>query len=240
MKRERPQPLSHLVLDVACALDLERNAGELQLSAMTATLELPEPCGLLDESAPILRLGCKHLLDLSLADDRVHRGSEPNVREDLDEIGAPHGGTVHEVLALGTAHQPTGDGDLGEVEVGPGAVLVVEDELDLAVLRRLPIAPAREKNVVRLLRAELRRCQRARRPDDGVGDVRLAGPVRPDDDGHARLERDLERFRERLEAADAERAQVHRSGILAAAPDGFTNSTAVQMRSGTTPSASSA
>ena len=51
--------------------------------------------------------------------------------------------------------------------------------------------------------------QRAGRPDDRVGDVRLAGAVRPDDDGDAGLELQLERVRERLEAAQAERAQVH-------------------------------
>ena len=136
LQRERPQALAHLLLDVARALDLERDAGELQLGAMTAALELPEPGRLLHERAPILRPRGEHLLDLALADDRVHRRAEPDVREDLDEIGAPHGRAVDEVLPFGTAHEPPRDRHLGELEIRPRAVLVVEDELDLTVLRR--------------------------------------------------------------------------------------------------------
>ena len=186
---------------------------------MAPTLELPEPRGLLDERASILRPGCEHLLDLALADDRVHRRAEPDVREDLDEVGAPYRCAVDEVLALGSTHEPPRDGDLGEVEVGPGAVLVVEDELDLAVLGRLAVTASREEDVVRLLGTKLGGSERPCRPDDCVGDVRLARAVGADDDGDPRLEVDLERVRERLEAADAERAQVHRGRILTVAPD---------------------
>ena len=145
--------------------------------------------------------------------------SETDIGEDLDEIGPPDRRAVDEVLPLGPAHEAPCDRDLGEVEIGPRAVFVVEDELDLAVLARFPIAAAREEDVVGLLGAKLGRRQRAGGPDDRIGDVRLAGAVRTDDDRHPRLERDLERVRERLEAAYAERAQVHRSGILATAPD---------------------
>ena len=220
LERERPQALAHLVLDVAGALDLERDARELQLGAMPPALELPEPRRLLHERPPILRLRREHLLDLALPDDRVHRRAEPDVREDLDEIRTPNSSAVDEVLALCPSHEPPRDRDLREVEIGPRAVLVVEDELDLAVLCGLPVAAACEEHVVGLLGAQLGRRERAGSPDDGVGDVRLAGAVRPDDDGNARLERDLERVGERLEAADAERAQVHRGRILTARPDG--------------------
>ena len=177
---------------------------------MPAPLELPEPCRLLHELPAVLRLRGEHLLDLALPDDRVHRGAEPDVREQLDEVGSAHRGTVDEVLALRAADEPSRDRDLAEVERGPRAVLVREHELDLAVLRGLTVAAAGEEDVVRLLRTELRRRQRARRPDDGVRDVRLARPVRTDDHRNALLELQLERLGERLEAADAERAQVHR------------------------------
>ena len=242
LERERPQALAHLLLDVAGALDLERDARELQLGAMPSALELPEPCRLLDERATILRPGREHLLDLPLADDRVHRRAEPDVREDLDEVGTPDRSPVDEVLTLGAAYEPPRDRDLREVEIGPRAVLVVEDELDLAVRCGLPVAAPCEEHVVGLLGAQLGRRQRAGGPDDGVGDVRLAGAVRPDDDGDARLERDLERVGERLEAADAKRAQVHRGRILTTAPDSETRPRwrSTQIRSGTTPSASSA
>ena len=171
---------------------------------MPAPLELPETGSLLDERAPVLRLRGEHLLDLALPHDRVHRGAEADVREQLHEIRTTDGGAVHEVLALGAADEAARDRDLAEVELRPDAVLVVEDELDFAMVGRLSVAAAREEDVVGPLRSELRRRQRAGRPDDGVGDVRLPRPVRTDDHGHARLERDLQRVGERLEAADAE------------------------------------
>jgi hypothetical protein len=85
----------------------------------------------------------------------VHRRAETDVREELDEVGPADGRLVDEVLALATAHEPARDRDLGEVELGPGAVLVVEDQLDLAVIGRAAIASAREEDVVGLLGAEL-------------------------------------------------------------------------------------
>ncbi len=241
LERKWAKALAHLLLDITSALDLERDPSELELRAMPASLELPQPCGLLDERSPVLGLRGEHLLDLALADDRVHRRAEPDVGEQLDEIGAPHGRAIHEVLPLGPTHEPAGYGDLAEVEIRPRVVLVVEDELDLAVLSRLSIAAAGEENVVGLLGAKLRRGQRTRRPDDGIRDVRLARAVRADDDGHARLECDLERVRERLEAADAERAQVHRAAFSRSPRTGPSRRTnGRQIRSGTTPSASSA
>ena len=171
---------------------------------MAALLELAEPCRLLHELPPLVRLGREHRLDLALADDGVHRAAEPDVGEQLDEVGAANLRLVDEVLALAAAVQPPRDRDLREVELAEAAALVVEDELDLAALRRRPALGAVEEHVVGLLGAQLGRGQRAGRPDDRVGDVRLARAVRPDDDGDARLELQLERVRERLEAAQAD------------------------------------
>ena len=80
LQRERSQPLAHLLLDVAGALDLGGDPGELQLGAMTAPLELPKPGRLLDQRAPVLGLRGKHRVDLALGDDRVHRAAEADVR----------------------------------------------------------------------------------------------------------------------------------------------------------------
>src|SRR6185312_5170400 len=135
-------------------------ACELELGAVAPTLELPEPGCLLDERAPILGLRGKHLLDLALADDRVHGRTEPDVGEDLDEVSSPDGRAVHEVLPLCTAYEPPRDRDLRKVEIGPGPVFVVEDELDLAVLRGLAVGAPGEEDVVGLLRPQLGRCQR--------------------------------------------------------------------------------
>ena len=148
LERQRAQPLSHLLLDVAGALDLNRDSRELQLRAMPAALELPEPRRLLDERAAILGLRREHGLDLSLTDDRVHRRAEPDVREQLDEVGAANGCAVDEVLALSAANEPTRDRHLAEVELPERAVLVVEDELHLAVARP-PSGPSRRRTARR-------------------------------------------------------------------------------------------
>ena len=203
LQGERAQPLPHLCFDVAGTLDLNRNPVQLQLGPVATLLELAEPRRLLDELPPLVRLGGEHRFDLALADDGVHRAAETDVGEQLDEIGAPNLCLVHEVLALAAAVQTPGDRDLGEVELAEAAALVVEDELDLAALRRRPALGPVEEDVVGLLGAKLGRCQRARSPDDRVGDVRLTRAVRSDDDRNAGLELQLEGVRERLEAAQA-------------------------------------
>ena len=91
LEGERAQALAHLLLDVAGALDLRRDARQLELRAMSAPLELPEAGGLLDQRPAILGLRGEHRVDLSLADDRVHRPAEADVGEQLDEVGAPDG-----------------------------------------------------------------------------------------------------------------------------------------------------
>ena len=214
LERERPQPRLDLGLEVARALDLNLDARELQLGPVPPLLELPEPGRILEQHPPLLGLARENLLDLALADDRAVAAAEPSVRKQLDEVGTAHVRAVDQILALTAAVQPPGDRDLGEVEFSESAVRVVEEELDLAEIGGRAARRPGEEHVVRLLRAQLVRAQRARCPEQRVGDVRLPGAVRPDDDGHARLEAHLDRVRERLEAADADRLQVHASRRL--------------------------
>jgi hypothetical protein len=127
---------------------------ELELGPMLAALELPESRRLLDEVAPVLRLRGEHRVDLALGNDRVHRAAETDVGEQLDEVGAPDGRLVDEVLALTAADEPAGDRDLAVVDlVAEAAVRVVEDELDLAVIRSRTVRGAPEEDVVGLLGA---------------------------------------------------------------------------------------
>ena len=218
LQRERPQPLLDLGLDVARALRLDRDALQLQLGAVALALEAPEPRGLFDHLAPPLGRRRQHLFHLALPDDRVHPAAEPEVREQLDEVDPAHARAVDEVLPLAAAVQAARDRELRELD-RPVAVRVVEQQLDLAVVGRLPPGRAGEEHVVGLLRAQLRRSERAGRPDDPVRDVRLPGAVRPDDHGHAGLEPDFHRIGERLEATQFDRAQVHARGRLAGATD---------------------
>src|SRR5262249_7258479 len=148
-------------------LDLRRDASELQLRPMPARLEAPEAGGLLDQRAALLGFGGEDRLDLPLADDGVHPLAEAEVGEELDEIGAAHGRAVDEVLPLAAAVQAADDRELRKVD-RKRMVLVVEEELDLAVVGGTALGGAGEEDVVGLLGAELARAQRPGRPADRV------------------------------------------------------------------------
>src|SRR5204863_5851787 len=193
-------------------------ARELQLGPMPARLEPSEAGGLLDQRPPLLRLRREDRLDLSLSDDRVQALAQAEVGEQLDEVEPAHGRAVEQVLALATPVEAARDRELGVVE-RPGAVLVVEEQLDLAEVGRAAAGGTREEDVVRLLGPQLVRAERAGRPANRVGDVRLARSVRPDDHADARLEAHLDRVREGLEATELDRAKVHPAGTLASTAD---------------------
>src|SRR6185503_14857466 len=100
-------------LEVARAFGLDLDAGELQLGAMAAALELAETGRLLDQRAPLGRLRGEDLLDPALADDGVHLAAQPDVGQQLDDVGPAHVRPVDEVLALPAAVEPACDGELG-------------------------------------------------------------------------------------------------------------------------------
>ncbi len=208
LQRERPEPLAHLGFDVASALDLDRDTRELQLGAMSPRLEAPEPRGFLDERAALGGTRRKDRLDFPLADDRVHPLPEPEVGEQLDEIEPPHGRLVDEVLALAAAVETARDRQLRKLH-GQRAVGVVEEQLHFTEIATTTARTAGEEDVVGLLGAQLARAQRAGGPADRVGDVRLAGAVRADDDADPRLEANLDGLRKRLEATQLYRAKMH-------------------------------
>ena len=78
-------------LEIACSFDLDLDTRELQLRTVPAPLEAAEPCSLLDERAALGRARREDRLDAALADDGARRRAEPDVREQLDDVGAPHG-----------------------------------------------------------------------------------------------------------------------------------------------------
>ena len=221
LERERSEPLLHLCLDVPRPRDVLPDPRELQLRAVAAPLELPETCRLLHERSPLLGLRGEDLLDLALRDDRARCAAEADVRQQLHEVGAPNGGPVDQVLPLAAPVQATHDGDF-RGQGGQRVVRVVEHELHLAVGRRLAGSRTREQHVVGLFGAELIGAEAPRRPEQRVCDIGLPGPVRPDDHGDAGLEANLDRFREGLEAADADGAEMHAAGTLVTRADSAT------------------
>jgi hypothetical protein len=212
LQSERTQPFAHLVLEITGAIHLNGDAGELQLRAMAALLEAAEPGGLLDERTALSRFRAENLFHPPLSNDRMELGAEPDLRQELDDVDSPDAGAVDQVLTLAASVETSSDGKLGELD-RPIAVLVVEEELHLGERSGCAARPAGVKDIVGLLGPQLARAQAAGGPDDRVGDVRLAGAVGADDDGHTRLEANLDGIRERLEAAQANGAQVHAAGV---------------------------
>ena len=91
---------------------------------------LPEPGGLLDQQAPVARLGRDDRLDAALRDDRVHLLAQAGVGEHLEHVDEPAARAVEAVLALAGAIEPAQDRDLAHRHVDR-AVGVVDDDLDL-------------------------------------------------------------------------------------------------------------
>src|SRR5205085_11934366 len=172
---------------------------------MAPPLEDAEAGGVFDERAQLVRPAREDLLHAALADDRA---AEAQFGQHLEDVRPPHRRAVHEVLALPAAVQPARDRELGVAELGD-VVGALEDELDLAEGGGRPFPGAAEEDVVRLLGAKLSRAEAPRCPDDRVGDVRLPGSVRPDEDRRPGLEAELDRIGEALEAAQADACEVH-------------------------------
>ena len=204
---ERAQRLARLALDVQRAVQVVLRALELELRAAAALAVLAEAGRLLDEQAAIARRGENDLLDAALADHRVHLAAEVGVGEDLDDVGEPRACTVDPVRALSPALEAARDRDLGEVGV-VGAIRV-EHHLDLGVARRANALAARVDHVLHRLAANRERALLAERPEDGVGDVRLAAAVRANDHADARREDEIRPLSKGLEALDVDRAQMH-------------------------------
>ena len=173
LERERPEPLLDFFFEIARAVDLDRDPGELQLGPVPAPLEPAEAGRLLDQLAPLGRLRVEHGLDTALRDHRAETAPETHVGEQLDQVDAANRRLVDQVLAFAAAVQTPRDRDLAVRQLGPLAVGVVEQQVDLAEVGRLAADRPREQNVVGLLRAQLARAHRSGRPEDGVRDVRL-------------------------------------------------------------------
>ena len=171
-------------------------------------LKLPSPAASSISARRSLGLGRQHLLHPSLADDRVHLMAEPGSPSSSSTSVRRTAARLIEVLPVAASMKPARDRELA-VRQRPVTGGVVEDHFDVAVIDTVRPAEPAEEDVLRLLGPEGARSQAPGRPDDGVGDVRFPRAVRPDDDGHPRLEANLDRVRERLEAAQLDRAQVH-------------------------------
>ena len=200
LQLERAQTRAQLSLDVAGPLEVGGDARELGLGALPAALELAEAGGLLDQAAALVGPRQQHLVDGALGDDAVQLAPEARLGQQVAHVETAHRLAVEQVVAVAGAVEPAHDREL-VARHAHAPVAVVEQELDLADAARRVLLGAREEHVLLALGAQLARRLRGHGPLQRIGDVGLAGAVRPDDDGHAALEAQLERIAERLEAA---------------------------------------
>ncbi len=205
---ERPQPRARLALDVERAVEVVLGARELQLGSAAALAVLAQAGRLLDQHAPLARLGGDQRLHATLGDDRVHLLAQARVRHQLEHVGEPAAGARQPVLAVSVAVQAAVDRDLRDPEP-ERAVGVVEHELDLGAGGGLAPGRTAEDDVLHRLAAHGHRGLLTERPQDRVGDVGLARAVGADDHARPRPELHAGAVRERLEPLDGDRLQVH-------------------------------
>ena len=205
---QRAQPRARLALDVQRPVEVVLRPRQLQLRAPAPLAVLAEAGSLLDQQPAVARLRGHDRLHPPLRDDRVHLLAEAGVRQQLEHVGQPAAGAVDAVLALPCPVQPPHDRDLAGRQLDRAGG-VVEDHLDLGLGPRLHPVRAGEDHVLHRLAAHRQRRLLAHRPQHGVGDVRLAAPVRPHHHRHAGRELQPRAVRERLEALQRDRPQVH-------------------------------
>ena len=207
------QPVE-LLLDFA---DHVVEAGEVLLGALQAQLRLVpaivqsgDACRFFQKRTAVNRLGGDELADLALADDRRRMGTGRGVGKQELYVAGAHVAPVDAIdrpgLALDTA------GDLKRIGIVEGRrrhmVGIVDGQRHLGGVARRAVAAALEDDVVhargahRLVRAF------AHHPAQRLDQIGFAAPVRPDNAGEPRLDREFGRFDERLEPEDTQSREL--------------------------------
>ena len=205
---QRPQPATRLALEVERPVEVVARRAQLQLGPPAALAVLAEAGGLLDQEPPLARLRVDDRLDPALADHGVHLAPEVGVGEHLDDVDEAAAGAVEAVGALAGAIEAALDRDLGELGGGP-ALGVVDRHLDLGGAALADALAAGRDHVLHRCSPDRPRALLAEGPEDGVGDIRLAGPVGTDDHADARGELEPGPLGERLESLHLDRSQIH-------------------------------
>ena len=178
---------------------------QLELGLVPPRLQAADPGGFLEQPAAVGGLGLDQRADLALAYDRGAARARGGVREqELDVAGA-------QLLAVDpedradAAPDPPRQIELARLaEPRQRDLGRLDPQADLGQVERRPGAGAGEDHVVHLGAAQAARRGLAHHPAQRVDQVRLAAAVRTDDAGQPRLDRELGRMHERLEAGEAQ------------------------------------
>ena len=205
---ERAELAPHLAQQVLQAQQVGLGGVEPALGLLLALAVLEDAGGLLDDRPPLLGAGVEDGVDLALAHDHVLLAADAGVGEQLLHVEQAARDAVDRVLAVAAAEQDARERDLVELD-RQQAGGVVERERHLGPPERWALLGPGEDDVVHLLRPHRSRRLCAEHPGDGIDDVRLAGTVGADDDGHAGFEAHRGGVGERLETLEGQTLQEH-------------------------------
>ena len=193
------------------AREIFRRGVEAQLSLVPARMQPGDAGGVFKNAAARLRLGRNDLADLALAHERGRARAGGGVGEEKLHVAGAHLAAVDPVgralLALDSARH------LDRVGVVEGrrrrARRIVEHQADFGEIARRARAAARENHVVHAGRAHVFIGVFAHHPAQGFDEIRLAAAIGADDAGQARLDQEIGRLAEALEAQKAQALEFH-------------------------------
>ncbi|CAB4817699.1 unannotated protein [freshwater metagenome] len=213
---ERAQLAADLTKQILDTQQAGLGGVEATLGLLLAAAVLQHAGRFFDDAATILRAGVQHCIDLPLADDDVLLTADTGIAEQFLHIEQAAVDAVDRVLALTCAEQRARDRDLGELDRQQPR-RVVERERDLGAAERRTLGRTGEDDIVHLLAAHRTGRLGTQHPGNRIDHIRLARPVRADDDSDARLQLERGGVGERLETFEGERLQEHGGTTLVAA-----------------------
>ena len=169
---------------------------------------LEHSSGLFHEAATVLRCCVQDGVELSLPDNDVHLATDTGIGQQFLNIQQPTRFTVDRVLGSSVAKQRAGDRHLGVLD-GKGPIGVVDGERHFRSAQWRAAGRPGEDDVIHFSATKALGSLLTHDPGEGIDDVRLSRAVRPDDACHARLELQGRGRRERFEALERQRLQMH-------------------------------
>ena len=164
--------------------------------------------GLFHEAATILRCCVQDGVELPLPDNDVHLATDAGIGQQFLDIQQATRFSVDRVLGSSVTEQRAGDRHLGVLD-GKGPIGVVDGQCHFRSAKRRAAGRPGEDDVFHFSAAKALGSLLTHHPCEGIDDVRLSRAVRPDDACHARLELQGRGRRERFEALERQRLQMH-------------------------------
>jgi len=196
----------HFADDVLETAEIGFGGLQPKLGLVTALVQAGNAGGLFQDGAAVERLGADQHADLALAHESGRGRARGGVGEEQLDVALAHVAAVDAVDRTGLALDLARDLDRFIFVVGRvgAAVGIVDEQRHFGDVARRASGAAGEDDVVHLRAAHRGRPRLAHHPAQRVEQVRLAAAVRADDRRQPRLDEQLRRLDEGLEAGKSE------------------------------------